>query len=102
VKQELRIAIIEDEKSIRDNIANLLKTHKGFEVVGMFATGEDAIISIPLINPDVVLVDINLPNKSGIDCITELKPTCPNTQFLVSTSFEDTETVFNALKPKIR
>ncbi len=98
MKQELRIAIIEDEKSIRDNIANLLKTHKGFEVVGMFATGEDAIISIPLINPDVVLVDINLPNKSGIDCITELKPICPNTQFLVSTSFEDTETVFNALK----
>jgi len=98
VKSDLKIAIIEDEKSIRDNIALLLESHKGFEVIGMFATGEDAIINIPLINPDVVLVDINLPNKSGIDCITELKPICPNTQFLVSTSFEDTETVFNALK----
>jgi len=98
VKSDLKIAIIEDEKSIRDNIALLLESHKGFEVIGMFATGEDAIINIPLINPDVVLVDINLPNMSGIDCIKELKPICSNTQFLVSTSFEDTETVFNALK----
>ena len=98
MKSDLKIAIIEDEKSIRDNIALLLESHKGFEVIGMFATGEDAIINIPLINPDVVLVDINLPNMSGIDCIKELKPICSNTQFLVSTSFEDTETVFNALK----
>ena len=59
---------------------------------------KEAIESIPFLKPNVVLVDINLPNKSGIDCIRELKPICSETQFLVSTSFEDTETVFSALK----
>jgi DNA-binding NarL/FixJ family response regulator len=76
----------------------LLNSHRGFEVTGLFATGEEAIDSIPKLNPNVVLVDINLPNKSGIDCIRELKPVLSGTQFLVSTSFEDTETVFSALK----
>lgn len=98
MKPLIKIAIIEDEKSIRDNIVELLNTHKGFEVTGLFATGEEAILSIPFLRPNVVLVDINLPNKSGIDCIRELKPICNGTQFLVSTSFEDTETVFSALK----
>jgi DNA-binding NarL/FixJ family response regulator len=98
MKSPIKIAIIEDEKSIRDNIVALLNSHRGFEVTGLFATGEEAIDSIPKLNPNVVLVDINLPNKSGIDCIRELKPVLSGTQFLVSTSFEDTETVFSALK----
>ena len=53
MKPLIKIAIIEDEKSIRDNIVELLNTHKGFEVTGLFATGEEAILSIPFLRPNI-------------------------------------------------
>jgi DNA-binding NarL/FixJ family response regulator len=94
----IKVAIIEDEKEIRENLQVLINGSEGFICTHVYSNAEDAINNIPYASIDVVLTDINLPAKSGIDCVVELKPKCPNTNFLICTSFEDTETVFKALK----
>lgn len=92
------VGIIEDEKEIRQSLQLLIDGSEGFVCIHTFSNAEDAIRDIPALGLDVVLTDINLPVKSGIDCIRELKPICPNTHFLICTSFDDSENVFKALK----
>lgn len=94
----LRIGIVEDDKKIREGMAVLIDGSEGFNCTGKFESAEEAIKQIPKLNLDVVLMDIHLPLKSGIDCLEELVPLCKNTQFVMFTSFEDTELVFKALK----
>lgn len=95
---EIKVGIVEDDKQIRESLAILINGSEGFNCVNTFDTAEDAIKKIPSLYLDVVLMDIHLPGKSGIDCIAVLKPICTTTQFLMCTSFEDTDSVFKALK----
>ena len=95
---KLNIGLVEDEKQIREGIAKLINEHDGFICKYTFDCAEEAINKIPLLNLNVVLMDIHLPGKSGIECVAELKPICSNTQFVMFTSYEDTDSVFNALK----
>lgn len=94
----IKVGIVEDEKQIRESLAMLINGSEGFSCVNTFANAEDAIEALPNLLLDVVLMDIHLPIKSGIECIAEVKPKCKNTQFLMCTSFEDTDSVFKALK----
>lgn len=95
---KIRVGIVEDEQQIRESLVVLINGSEGFTCVHAFETAEEAIAQIPHLNLDVVLMDIHLPKKNGIECIKELKQVCDSIQFLICTSFEDTETVFNALK----
>jgi DNA-binding NarL/FixJ family response regulator len=94
----ITVSIVEDQKEIREMLAILVNGSEGFICLKTFENAEDAIIDIPRLAPDVVLVDIHLPRQSGIECVLKLKPLCSKTQFLMCTSLEDTDTVFNALK----
>ncbi|MDX9846624.1 MAG: response regulator transcription factor [Tenuifilaceae bacterium] len=94
----IRVAIVEDNQEICTGISSLLNLTEGYECVAAFSNAEDAIITIPTIQPDVALIDINLPGKNGIELIGELKPLNPNIQFVVFTVFEDTDRIFAALK----
>ena len=94
----LKIGIVEDEQQIRDGISMLINGSEGFVCEHAFENAEEAGEKIPSLGLDVVLMDIHLPGKSGIECISELKSLCPDTQFLIFTSYEDSESVFNALK----
>lgn len=95
---KIQVAIIEDEKEISDGFRSLLTASEEFECVAVFDNAEDAIKKIPALKPDVVLTDIHLNGKSGIDCIIALKPVCPDVDFLICTSYEDSENVFHALE----
>lgn len=95
---EVKVGIIEDENEIRQSLQLLINGSEGFTCEHVFSNAEDAIASIPDLDLDVVLTDINLPGKSGIESIQELKPQCPKTNFLICTSFDDSENVFKALK----
>jgi len=95
---EVKVGIIEDEKEIRQSLQLLINGSEGFTCEHVFSNAEDAIANIPDLNLDVVLTDINLPGKSGIESIQYLKPKCPDTNFLICTSFDDSENVFKALK----
>jgi len=94
----IQVGIVEDEKQIRESLTVLINGSEGFSCIHAFETAEEAIISIPSLHLDVVLMYIHLPGKDGIDCILNLKPTCNSVQFLMCTSFEDTDSVFKALK----
>ncbi len=94
----INVGIVEDEKQIREGIAVLVNGSEGFRCVHTYASAEDAIAGLPAAAPDVVLMDIHLPGMSGIECIQVLRARCPKTQFIMFTSFEDTELVFKALR----
>jgi DNA-binding NarL/FixJ family response regulator len=94
----INVAIIEDQQDLRDMLVVLINGSSGFSCAGAFENAEDAITSIPLLNPDVVLVDIHLPGQSGISCVSKLKQHCAQTHFVMCTSLEDNESIFNALK----
>jgi len=95
---EINVVIIEDNNDIRNSLTILINGSAGFSCTSSFANAEDAIREIPNLNPDVAIVDVHLPQGSGIDAITALKPVCGKTQFMIFTIFEDDETVFKALK----
>lgn len=94
----IKVGIVEDEKQIRDSLEILIHGAEGFTCTHTFSTAEAAIDAIPKLELDVVLMDIHLPGKSGIACISELKDKCPNMQFIMCTSLEDTDSVFSALR----
>jgi DNA-binding NarL/FixJ family response regulator len=95
--REIRVAVVEDRQEERDRIVRLLNVSAGFTCVGACSTGEEALQSLPTWAPDVVLMDIQMPGMSGIDCTRELKASCPATQIMMLTVVEDHERLFKAL-----
>lgn len=93
----VRVALVEDDKEIRELLESGLKRAERIQVVRCFANAEDFLSAFPGLEVDVVLMDINLPGKNGIDCIREAKPVRPSVQFLVLTVFENPAYIFQAL-----
>jgi len=94
----IKVAVIEDQEQTRSMLSSLISGHTGYECVGIFENAEDALKQVPKINPDVALMDIHLPGMSGIQCVGKLKEGNPGTQFIMCTSLEDTDSIFNALQ----
>lgn len=97
-REKIRVVIVEDKEDIRKNLEILLNNSGGIECIGTFPNSETAIIDTPGLHPDVILMDINLPGISGIECTRILKSKLPGTQIIILTMYEDGETVFDALK----
>jgi DNA-binding NarL/FixJ family response regulator len=93
----INVSIVEDDDGIRDSLAVLLNGAENIRCVSTHRSAEEALKQIPIKNPDVVLMDINLPNMSGIDCVRKLKMTLPKTQILMLTMYEDAGQIFNSL-----
>lgn len=96
--EKAMIAIVEDSEGIRQQWERLVASTPGMRCVCACATGEEAIRRLPQLRPDAVLMDINLPGMSGIDCTRELKTLLPDTQILMVTAHNDTDLVFQALE----
>jgi DNA-binding NarL/FixJ family response regulator len=94
----ISICIIEDLIEIQKGLQTIIESDSRFSLLQSFENAEEAIAKLPLLNPNIVLTDINLPGKSGIDCITEIKNEIPDTQFIMFTIYEDNDQVFEALK----
>lgn len=94
----ITVAIVEDDKELREDLADLIASRKGLRCIGAFPSAEDALASLPEKQPDVVIMDINLPKMSGIECTRELKGRLPETQFVMLTMFDDTSLIFAALR----
>jgi len=93
-----RIAIVEDNKLIRESLEDFVHTDPECQCVGACATAEDALKHFPRLAPDIVLMDIQLPNVSGIECTARLKQLLPSVQIIMVTVYEDTERIFKALR----
>jgi len=93
-----KIAIVEDNKVIRESLTEFVQADPEFRCVCACATAEDALKILPKNQPDIVLMDIQLPNLSGIDCLPQLKQALPSAQIIMVTVYEDTERIFKALR----
>jgi DNA-binding NarL/FixJ family response regulator len=93
-----RVALVEDSPAMRRNLERMLRRAPGLRCVCACASAEDALQQIPRARPDVVLMDINLPGASGIDCTARLKLQLPEMQVIMLTVYEDTTSIFSALK----
>lgn len=95
--EPIRVAIVDDEGELREQIAAYVDHAPGFRCVRACASAEEALRWLPQDRPDVVLMDINLGAMDGIECVRRLKPQLPETQIVMLTVFEDTERIFRAL-----
>jgi len=93
---DLTVSIVEDDEGLRETLARYVNT-RGFRCVSTHGSAEEALRGLPAIKPEVILMDINLPRKSGIQCVAELKALLPASKCIILTAFEDTELIFQAL-----
>lgn len=94
---EIRVAIIEDDETIRNGYAYLIGNTTGYHIAGSFASVEDALKHLNDLQPDVILLDIELPGMNGIVAIPRLKDLLPNVYVLILTVYESQDTIFRAL-----
>jgi DNA-binding NarL/FixJ family response regulator len=92
------VAVVEDNPGLRRSLQRLLAHAPGLKCVGAWERAEAALDQITLLKPDVVLMDINLPGMSGIEATARVKADSPNTQIVMVTVYEDTDSIFRALK----
>jgi DNA-binding NarL/FixJ family response regulator len=94
----ITVAIVEDIKDIREGLKLLIDSSDGFTCTEVYVNAEDAVKELPNSQPDVVLMDINLPGINGIEAIRQIKDKCLATLFIMSTVYEDDENIFESLK----
>lgn len=93
----IKVSIVEDDRKISDGMAFLINSSETAQCISTHATAEDALRQIPDLQPNVVLMDIKLPQMSGIDCARKLKSLLPQMQILMLTMYEDSDLVFNSI-----
>jgi len=93
---KITVAIVEDNLEISQSLEQLLNSTEGFICVGACPDSQTALKTLPALNPNVILMDINLPGESGIACVKKLKPLL-NSQIVMLTMYENSEKVFEAL-----
>jgi DNA-binding NarL/FixJ family response regulator len=93
----INVSIVEDDNRIRESLAVLINGARNIRCVSAHPTAEDALSQLKARKPDVVLMDINLPKMSGIECVRQMKTMMPELQVLMLTMYEDDEQVFKSL-----
>ncbi len=93
----ISVSIVEDDRRVRESLCILVNGAENTRCISSHATGEEALEIVPQKNPDVLLMDINLPGMSGIECVRKLKLQMPKLQVLMLTMYEDDEKVFQSL-----
>lgn len=93
----IKVSIVEDDTKLRETLVRYFTGQPGFRCLSAHPNAESALAEIPGNPPDVVLMDINLPGMSGIDCVPLLRVALPSAKIIMLTVFEDSEQVFKAL-----
>ncbi|UZR93381.1 response regulator transcription factor [Chondrinema litorale] len=97
ISKVTKVVIIEDNEVVKDGFALLINSMEGYDVSGKFADCESAIKSIQQSQPEVILMDIDLPGMNGIEGTRKIKKMYPEIDIIVITVHEDSELVFEAL-----
>jgi DNA-binding NarL/FixJ family response regulator len=95
--KKIKVIIVEDDKEIRELATDILNTESDIEVIKTFPNGDSFLKTWLNYECQVVIMDINMPGKTGIECVAIAKPQRPQTQFLISTVFENPQYIFQAL-----
>ena len=92
------VCLVDDDPLIREDLTLLLRRSDGLRLLNVYAHPHQALAGIPRDQPDVVLMDIHLPEITGIECVRRLKAACPRIQFLMLTVYEDADKIFQSLQ----
>ncbi len=98
MKAPIKVSLIEDERPFRESLVELIQCSPELSFVGAYANAESGLKSIPSQPPDVLIIDLNLPRLSGIECSRRLKAQLPDLKILVLTKYEDADRIFQALE----
>jgi DNA-binding NarL/FixJ family response regulator len=93
----ISVTIVEDDARVRRALAGIVRSAVDCECAGEYETGEAALTGLPARQPQVVLMDIDLPGMNGIECVRRLRERLPVAQILMLTVFNDTDSIFQAL-----
>lgn len=93
----ITVAIVEDDAPARGILTEWVRGADGLKCIGVHDCAESALVGLPQENPSVVLMDINMPGMSGIECVRRLKSQMLDTQFVMLTVYEDPDHIFKAL-----
>jgi DNA-binding NarL/FixJ family response regulator len=94
---DLRILLVDDHEVVRLGLKALLSRHPRFEIVGEAGTADEALAKARVQKPDVVVMDVRLPGRSGIDATRDIVAVLPDTKVIVLTSFADDELLMDAV-----
>jgi DNA-binding NarL/FixJ family response regulator len=94
---DISVAIIEDDETIREGYAFLIGNTSGYRIAGTYPSVEEALKKIEADDPDVILLDVELPGISGVESLPKLKKLLPETHILILTVYEQEATIFKAL-----
>ena len=94
----IRILITDDHAIVREGLRTLISTEPGMKLIGEAVNGLEAVQKACELKPDVILMDMVMPQMGGLEAIQKIKEQCPESHILVLTSFSDDETVFPAIK----
>ncbi len=100
--ETLSILVAEDHPLFRKGVISLLSSVPEFEVIGEAATGEEAVVRAAQLQPDMVLMDLQMPEVNGIEATRRILQESPSVRVLVVTLFEDDDSVFMALRAGAR
>ena len=97
MKDQISVSIVEDMADVRQKVKHIIEDSEEFICLSTYSNAESALEELPKLNPDIVLMDINLPGMSGIECIKKVQKKSPQIQFLMFTIYENSEQVYEAL-----
>jgi DNA-binding NarL/FixJ family response regulator len=98
----VRIVVADDHGIVREGLGALLSARDGFELIGTAATGSQAVRAAVTLHPDVLVMDIQMPELSGIEATREITRVAPDVAVLMLTMFDDDESVFAAMRAGAR
>jgi len=93
----VRVFLLDDHEIVRRGVADVLETDPGISVVGEARTAAEALVRVPALRPDVAVLDVRLPDGSGVDVCRELRSARPELKVVVLTSYSDDEALVGAV-----
>ena len=94
----IKVLLYEDNDLLRESISSMVTLNDGMELLGAFAHANEVEVQVKNLRPDLILMDIEMPGRTGIEATTLVKKLSPETYVLILTVFDDSENVLNAIK----
>jgi len=97
-EHKIKVLVYEDNPDLLFTLSKMIDSYDDFELTGAFPNANNVINDVELRNPDVILMDIDLPGMSGIDALKKIKPAYPDIEIIMLTVFDDNENIFESIQ----